>query len=1030
MPNGWPAPRWAQRRPERLCALLCGAAAAAGAGDNCAVFAAIAPGCGQCAAFARSAAAPASCARCAAEPAGGADCAACVAALPQQTVRESVELHPSESVCDSWPAGPTCTRQGDNVSSCGVLGASRGGGQLGWACCPEDNPDCIDTGANYGGYHSLGPADDALIAHSLSQITDLNGDYDSTGSFWVGDENCRLRCALYGLRHNIPVCCYVAVVKYGADIHVDPTDPSSATSYEVFDPGCFVKRPANGTAQIAVLNGYNQDLRRTVSCRRPLGFAYDGDAVVSEVDANGLAAGKLRSGQRIVSINGAPVATKVEADLAISDWTAATRLAPKRDPRYAPYRIPAGEEKFDDAIPGPLKLVVEYSPCADCVARLPHPYTALACANASFAPDPSCDSCAAELAASLSPECARCRDVGSACPQCYSDAFAVHDSAAPACPACQVSLQRYVPRPNPCLLLRTDVAVCAECAANGSMAAAAQPGSPCDLCLRTMESRVCSVCYNTMPTVSRSCAACLAYLPRNAGNMSECLGDIPVGRDCRACARSAADLSAYCKRCQETGAEDDCFQCWDNVPDMSPPCASCYQTMPNLFPGGACRGDNCIGRLGRQALWLGLALTALPGLLAYLFVLFPCFIPAGKMPGVLASCACFISAFSYLAMSQGYGYYTPTSGRQVFWLRYFESALTMPLAVAMLCSLANAGVNTYVYNIGLTCVVNLARLLGSMQDYEDRLYFWCFSVACFTAVAYQMIFVLPETPEAENNCFRSASLLTMLVWVGVAAVWMLAQGTGIIDCDMEVICYCALDALGKGIVGLYVAVSARVPRQLRLEVPDIDFGWLAGVYDLASEAHNGYPSWGKEEKRVWMDASGHWMIGYEADMDEDGGKGFVVSGVRSRSALPHHVGAWHGLNQVECDWVAVQLFVNDKVHLSGHMQHQAKIMKITAGSPIAVAGLMGGDRLVQVGGVKVTDRQCVNETAKQLMKVREKFRKGESVGLTVLRDGQEVVETLKPVDLAAGGLRSPPKSTQKGRGFTSPGDGVLRLPGR
>eukprot|EP01065_Artemidia_motanka_P003477 TRINITY_DN11664_c0_g3_i1.p1 TRINITY_DN11664_c0_g3~~TRINITY_DN11664_c0_g3_i1.p1 ORF type:complete len:1005 (+),score=254.62 TRINITY_DN11664_c0_g3_i1:117-3131(+) len=988
----------------RLLALA--AVAAAAGSDVCVPFSAVAPDCVDCAAelsqgadaeqaFAEFTSSHQSCAECIA---GGAlsSCTDCFSRLPSAAAEHTLEVRATERACDDWPAGPRCTREGDGVASCANNTDSTRGGNLGWGCCPDDDLDCIDVGSNNGGYRLVGPVDPSLITHDPAELS-VDSPKESSGSIWVGDDNCRQRCALYGLHHNSPVCCYTIVAKYAAALR-NPNDPSAKPTYILFDPGCYVKVPFNGTPQVAVLNGNNNNMRRALTCRSPLGFGYDAQGVVSSVDDNGAAAGLLRRGQRLAALNSVLVRGGENVSARIDDvldkWAKQAQLLPMHG-GYKAYTTP-DDISFNAARPPTLYVTVQTQSCKQCLSRMPHQRTALACFNGSVPRAENCTRCRDELQSSPSLQCRRCRDVGEECDECYEEAFAEGAVGTPSCASCQSSMLEYFP--NPCQRLSFSSQMCSKCANGSSGYASLQtPGSPCSQCMRTREPEMCTVCYNTLQPPGEDCAGCMAFAQRDASGIAACLKALPFGDSCSACMQNLASTSPSCKACQIEGHPATCYACWANVPDLSPPCAMCYSSYPNFFTGGACRGHNCIGSLGKRYLWLGFLLAAVAGAFSCVFVMVPFGPAAGKLPAVLAAVTAFVTALSYLAMTLGFGYVTPPSGRQFFYARYLEMLLSGPLQVCTICSLANCGRNTLLYCVSMSVLVTLSRMAGSVQEQELRLYLWCFSTAALAGNVFQFLVVLREVAEADKTCFHVTARVLCASWIAVEVVWMLAEGTGSIDCDHEAIAYCAIDAVSKGLVGVYVSFASRVPHTLSVGSATMDY--LSGVYTRQPGDVGGYPFWGRDDRRLWMDSSGHWMFGYVRSMQSVGGKGYMVSSVRSPFTLPHHVDEWHEMGH-DMGWRPVPVDVSTRVEEDDGVH--AKINKIVAASPVAVADLRQHDRFVEIGNVSVSSKDRVAENTPLLAKMQKQFEDGVPLPVTVLRDDERISVSIVPVSIHKG----------------------------
>jgi len=223
-------------------------------------------------------------------------------------------------------------------------------------------------------------------------------------------------------------------------------------------------------------------------------------------------------------------------------------------------------------------------------------------------------------------------------------------------------------------------------------------------------------------------------------------------------------------------------------------------------------GAEQIGHAGQVALWFAFCGLFIPCMYMAMSALHQ---PDGKR---YFHTLCFlinaIASVAYLVMATGYGncfvYGSDGKFRQFFFARYIDWALTTPLMLLDLAGLAGASSDTVIWLLSTDFLMIICGLIGGLIGSNSHVAwgFWAFGMAAFVPIVYFLHTMGATCPESTKGIYKSASLLTIIFWSIYPIVWILAEGTGILSSDAEVICYTILDIVAKSVFGILI-ISAR-----------------------------------------------------------------------------------------------------------------------------------------------------------------------------------------------------------------------------
>jgi bacteriorhodopsin len=218
-----------------------------------------------------------------------------------------------------------------------------------------------------------------------------------------------------------------------------------------------------------------------------------------------------------------------------------------------------------------------------------------------------------------------------------------------------------------------------------------------------------------------------------------------------------------------------------------------------------------ISSTGTTCLWIAFAGLFLPTLY-FLYNTFQ--VADGKRYfHIVTMLICAIASLAYLTMASGSGFIIRADGRQFFYARYIDWALTTPLQLLDLCGLAGASADTTLFLMATDFLMIVSGAVGALLNtYPNKWFFWCFGMFFFMPILYFLTLGLndkaDQTGAAAAAVFKKVALLTAVSWSAYPAVWVFGEGAGLISADNECIAYTLLDITAKSVFG-FLIISAR-----------------------------------------------------------------------------------------------------------------------------------------------------------------------------------------------------------------------------
>jgi len=209
-----------------------------------------------------------------------------------------------------------------------------------------------------------------------------------------------------------------------------------------------------------------------------------------------------------------------------------------------------------------------------------------------------------------------------------------------------------------------------------------------------------------------------------------------------------------------------------------------------------------------------------------------------------AGVVCMVASLAYLTMALGYGYVTKCNGRDFYYARYVDWAITTPIILYELVALADPADSgdqlMQIFLVLMDIFMIVAGLIGELVTGDEKWAFFGFSMLAFLPIMYFLTKIAEEqlsgagccgggTPGPVLKLLRNLVGLTLITWIGYPIIWILAtvngsssscgyaaeaaqgygralgaasvQQVGVISVQGEAYAYTILDVLAKSVVG-------------------------------------------------------------------------------------------------------------------------------------------------------------------------------------------------------------------------------------
>jgi len=160
---------------------------------------------------------------------------------------------------------------------------------------------------------------------------------------------------------------------------------------------------------------------------------------------------------------------------------------------------------------------------------------------------------------------------------------------------------------------------------------------------------------------------------------------------------------------------------------------------------------------------------------------------------------CSVAATAYMSMAFQQGYVRKENGRQFYYARYVDWAITTPLLLYELASLAGAGTTLTGLIIILDIIMVVTGLFGGLSVRRGPTWVW-FGMGClaFLPIFYIVIFHFRKfLNDHTRRAYTVQSTLLIVLWTIYPICWGLTDGGYIISVDYEHLWFAILDVIAK-----------------------------------------------------------------------------------------------------------------------------------------------------------------------------------------------------------------------------------------
>jgi len=146
----------------------------------------------------------------------------------------------------------------------------------------------------------------------------------------------------------------------------------------------------------------------------------------------------------------------------------------------------------------------------------------------------------------------------------------------------------------------------------------------------------------------------------------------------------------------------------------------------------------------------------------------------------------------------------PNRTRQIFWVRWVESFITMALQVIALLLITGIGWTTIIFTVAWVWVYTVMHLVGALTRTSYKWGYYAFGVLAYLMIAYQLLVVATRWANRfdTKKWFGPLSAYLVFLWLLYPIAWGLSEGGNRIGVTGEHIFYGILDILSKGLFAL------------------------------------------------------------------------------------------------------------------------------------------------------------------------------------------------------------------------------------
>jgi bacteriorhodopsin len=144
-----------------------------------------------------------------------------------------------------------------------------------------------------------------------------------------------------------------------------------------------------------------------------------------------------------------------------------------------------------------------------------------------------------------------------------------------------------------------------------------------------------------------------------------------------------------------------------------------------------------------------------------------------------------VASLAYLTMALGHGYVTKCNGRDFYYARYVDWAITTPIMLIDIVKVGGGSELTIIFLVLMDIFMIVSGLIGELIEGSEKWAFFGFSMFAFMPIMWvlcTMAGILDSNdgliPSSTRDLFRRVAAITLISWVGYPIIWILASVGG------------------------------------------------------------------------------------------------------------------------------------------------------------------------------------------------------------------------------------------------------------
>jgi bacteriorhodopsin len=176
-----------------------------------------------------------------------------------------------------------------------------------------------------------------------------------------------------------------------------------------------------------------------------------------------------------------------------------------------------------------------------------------------------------------------------------------------------------------------------------------------------------------------------------------------------------------------------------------------------------------------------------------------------------------VASCSYYAMWAGLGVEyktTDTTPRVIFWARYLDWVITLPLILTNLALMSRSDTPTILSLVGNIVLYVICALIGALTVAPYKYMWWVGGLIFLIIVFVHLLQRLNNAEGYGGDALKGLTWLTILCWLVYPIVWIVgSEGTGALGLSQEVGIVTIVDLIAKIGFGFYLLANVDAPEE-------------------------------------------------------------------------------------------------------------------------------------------------------------------------------------------------------------------------